>query len=86
MTAGLDRMVAGGLACSEEAWSWPRTEYGPAVAGRAAISGRLLVGRIGATESPPGAAARVDSGRCRVVPREEPDVVDEFETVLVGEK
>lgn len=31
----------------------PRTEYGPAVAGRGAISGRFLVGRTGATESPP---------------------------------
>ena len=31
----------------------PRTEYGPAVAGRGAISGRFLVGLTGATESPP---------------------------------
>lgn len=31
----------------------PRTEYGPAVAGRGAISGRFLVGLTGAPESPP---------------------------------
>jgi hypothetical protein len=30
-----------------------RTEYGPAVAGRAAISGRFLDGRIGAPDIPP---------------------------------
>lgn len=39
----------------------PRTEYGPAVAGRGAISGRFLVGRTGATESPP-----LVVGFCRV--------------------
>lgn len=86
VTAGLDRTFAGGLPFSEDGWSWLLTEYGPAVAGRAAISGRLLVGLMGATDNPPGAAARVDSGRCLVVPVEEPDVVDEFDTVLAGEK
>jgi hypothetical protein len=34
-------------------------EYGPAVAGRGAISGRRLAGRIGATDIPPWGSARV---------------------------
>jgi hypothetical protein len=31
---------------------WSRTEYGPAVAGRVIVSGRLLVGLMGATDMP----------------------------------
>lgn len=44
-----------------------RTEYGPAVAGRGASSGRdagrNLVGRMGATERPPWETFVVGSGR-----------------------
>lgn len=52
----------GGLCCSDDGPSWLRIEYGPAVAGRAAISGRILAGRFGALVNPPEATARVDSG------------------------
>lgn len=49
-------LEADGLMVSLLLGAWPGllTEYGPAVAGLAAISGRRnLVGRIGATERPP---------------------------------
>jgi hypothetical protein len=50
VTAVLDLTVLGGLLVSVE--GWPRTEYGPAVAGRGAISGRLLPGLTGAPDKP----------------------------------
>lgn len=45
--------LLGGLECSVEGWSWPLIEYGPAVAGRAVISGLLFPGLMGAPEIPP---------------------------------
>jgi hypothetical protein len=79
------RWGSGGLDCSVEGWSWPRTEYGPAVAGRAATSGLLLAGRTGAPVIPP---ARVDSGRVRtvVVVDVATEACDELDAVRVGEK
>lgn len=56
----------GGLVCSFDGPSCVLTEYGPAVAGRGAISGLLLAGRIGATDMPPWDFAAL-SGRVRVV-------------------
>jgi hypothetical protein len=50
-----------------------RTEYGPAVAGRAAISGRFLLGRIGAPDIPPV------SGRDRAPE----DLLDALDVVVV---
>jgi hypothetical protein len=70
-----------------------RTEYGPAVAGRAVSSGRgaerNFVGRIGATERPPCATV-VDSDRLALTgtPSDgcDPlDTFDELEAVLMGE-
>lgn len=88
VTAGVRLMRSGGLSCSAAARSWPRTEYGPAVAGRAASSGRLR-GRIGATCNPLEAGACVASGRVRtagVDDADAPETVDEFDTVRCGEK
>lgn len=87
VTAALGFGLLGGLDCSAEA-SWLLTEYGPAVAGRGAISGLLLPGLTGAPEMPPAELRRDDSGLVRTV-----EVVvaavggcDEPETVTAGEK
>lgn len=60
----------------------PRTEYGPAVAGRGAICGRFFVGLTGATESPP-----LVVGFCRVAEDAAAvfaEVLPEPETARVG--
>lgn len=73
------------------AWPGLLTEYGPAVAGLAVISGRgrNFVGRMGATDRPPWATA-VGSGRGLAgATSDDVDVVDavvEDETVRIGEK
>lgn len=86
----LGRELSGLCSCSDDGWSWLLTEYGPAVAGRATISTRFFIGRTGATDMPPDPIAMVDSGRVRtcgtVVPVEDEDAVDEFDTVRAGEK
>jgi hypothetical protein len=76
-----------GLARSEEGPSWFLPEYGPAVAGRGAISGRRLTGLIGATDIPP--CDKFDgSARGRVagaVAVDELDIVDEPDTDRTGD-
>lgn len=74
-----------GLLSSIDA-GWSRTEYGPAVAGRA-TSARLLDGRMGATDMPPALTA-IDSGRALVgglAAGAAVDCVDVFEAVRTGE-
>jgi len=61
----VDFTVSTGLLASADGPPWDRTEYGPAVAGLAASSARLLVGRVGAADMPPEFTASVDSGRRR---------------------
>ena len=81
----------GGLAGSAGGTSF-LTEYGPAVAGRAATSGLLLPGRIGAPESPPELAPKADfvgAGTADAVEAEATDAWEVDETFLVvptGEK
>lgn len=67
-----------GLDRSDEGPSWFLPEYGPAVAGLGAISGRRLVGRMGATDIPP-CARFVGSARERVAGAVELDVLDAVE-------
>jgi hypothetical protein len=83
-----DRIFSGGLACSVEGCSWLRTEYGPAVAGRAVISGLLFAGLIGAPVRPPeaGVGCSIRERTVGIVAVEDPEAWDEFETVLAGEK
>ena len=63
--------------------SCPRTEYGPAVAGLAAISGRLRVGRTGAPDTPEWARPRTVEVVEAVVAA---DAVEVVEATLTGEK
>lgn len=84
--------MADGLVVSLLLGVWPGllTEYGPAVAGRGAISGRgrNLVGLIGATESPLCETV-VDSGRDLTGASEAVELVEaveDVETVRIGEK
>ncbi len=76
-------LILSGLDRSPDGPSWLRTEYGPAVAGRAAISGRLLAGRMGATDMPP-CDFIADSGRTRV-PGCDEEAADVVGAVRIGD-
>ena len=82
-----DLRLSGLSASIDEGWS--RTEYGPAVAGRAATStaGRLLMGRMGATDMLPALTEMEDSGRVLVTPGrvDVADWLEELDAVRTGE-
>lgn len=74
----------------EAPWPGLRTEYGPAVAGLAGMSGRRnFVGRMGATESPPCATVVDDSGRTLTggasAVNDVLEAIEELDTVRIGE-
>ena len=82
-------LVVGGLVFSVDGWSCDLTEYGPAVAGRGAMSGRLLAGLTGATDRPLEPTASVDSCFDRTAGAaavEVVDVVDVLDAFRTGEK
>lgn len=84
----LDLGFSEGLLTSVDGPPCDLDEYGPAVAGLAASSGRRFVGRMGATDIPPDFTASVDSGRWRSLIGLEGSEAPEapLEPFLTGEK